>query len=135
MYIFCSILYLGWTTTDTPDEPQMASIGDKMRDLAYEVHGTVYTSVKAIDLYPTTGAASDWYIIEILNFYLRSYIAACPIFHRFYSDDANVNNGIYRAAGFTIELRDTGDYGFLLPPEQVKSHHNAQLGYHTVHNQ
>ena len=37
---------------------------------------------------------------------------------RFYSDDANQGNE-YRAAGFTIELRDTGQYGFQLPADQV----------------
>ena len=37
---------------------------------------------------------------------------------RFYSDDANSNNE-YRAAGYTIELRDIGQYGFQLPPDQV----------------
>ena len=42
---------------------------------------------------------------------------------RFYSEDANVNNDGYRAAGFTIELRDTGTYGFLLPPSQVDNDH------------
>ena len=40
--------------------------------------------------------------------------------HRFYTDDANVNND-YRAAGITIELRDTGRYGFQLPPDQVST--------------
>lgn len=39
---------------------------------------------------------------------------------RFYCDEANKNNDGYRAAGFTIELRDTGQYGFLLPPDQVR---------------
>ena len=37
---------------------------------------------------------------------------------RFYSEGANVNNN-HRAAGYTIELRDTGRYGFLLPPDKV----------------
>ena len=37
---------------------------------------------------------------------------------RFYTEDANVNNN-YRAAGIAIELRDTGQYGFVLPPSQV----------------
>ena len=37
---------------------------------------------------------------------------------RFYSDGANERNE-YRAAGYTIELRDTGAYGFQLPPDQV----------------
>jgi len=33
----------------------------------------------------------------------------------------NVNNGDYRAAGITIELRDNGQFGLLLPPDQVSS--------------
>lgn len=37
---------------------------------------------------------------------------------RFYTDDANTGNS-HRAAGMTIELRDTGTYGFELPPNQV----------------
>ena len=61
-----------------------------------EVHGKRYTSQKSIELYLTTGTASDW----------------------FYSDQANENNQ-YRAAGYTFELRDTGTYGFELPPDEV----------------
>ena len=34
-------------------------------------------------------------------------------------EDAAENNDGYRAAGYTTELRDTGEYGFLLPPDQV----------------
>ena len=63
----------------------------------FEVDQKRYTSQKSIQLYMTTGTASDW----------------------FYSDDANSNNN-YRAAGFTIELRDTGQFGFELPPSQVQ---------------
>lgn len=40
------------------------------------------------------------------------------VLRRIYSDDANANND-YRAAGYTVELRDTGQYGFELPPDQV----------------
>ena len=39
--------------------------------------------------------------------------------YRFYTEDAAENNDGYRTAGYTIELRDTGEYGFLLPPVQV----------------
>ena len=39
--------------------------------------------------------------------------------YRFYTEDAAENNDGYRVAGYTIELRDTGRYGFLLPPDQV----------------
>ena len=41
------------------------------------------------------------------------------LFYRFYSDDASKDNGGFRPAGITIELRDTGQYGFMLPPDQV----------------
>ena len=40
--------------------------------------------------------------------------------YRFYGDEATSTNEGYRAAGYTFELRDTGDYGFELPPDQVR---------------
>ena len=83
---------------DAPDEEQLRLLGDKMATAIFLVHGVNYTSEKSSALYPTTGCADDW----------------------FYSDDANENNGDYRAAAYTIELRDTGEYGFALPPEQVR---------------
>ena len=39
---------------------------------------------------------------------------------RFYSDDASSDNGGYRAITYVIELRDNGNMGFLLPPQQVR---------------
>ena len=39
-------------------------------------------------------------------------------YYRLYSEDANEGNE-YQAAPYTFELRDTGQYGFLLPPDQV----------------
>lgn len=74
----------------------MKEIGDQMSELIFDVHGMRYTSQQAIDLYQTSGTARDW----------------------FYSEEANVGNE-YRSTGYTIELRDTGQYGFLLPPDQV----------------
>lgn len=41
------------------------------------------------------------------------------ILYRFYGEDATSTNNGYRAAGYTIELRDTGRYGFQLPADQV----------------
>ncbi len=38
--------------------------------------------------------------------------------YRFYNEDVNKGKN-YRAAGITIELRDTGEHGFELPPDQV----------------
>ena len=77
-----------------------------MSEDIFDVDGKRYTSQKSIQLYMTTGTASDW----------------------FYSDDANSNNE-FRAAGFTIELRDTGQFGFLLPPDQVRA---SDLGHKHV---
>ncbi|XP_065833345.1 uncharacterized protein [Oscarella lobularis] len=87
----------GWTSADSPDEPWLRALGDGMSSVAFEVHGARYTSQKSIGLYPTSGTASDW----------------------FYGLEATEANRGYRAAGYTIELRDTGQYGFLLPPQQI----------------
>jgi hypothetical protein len=82
-----------------PDEAQNKAIGDKMRDLARDVHGMSYTSQPSVDLYPTTGSASDW----------------------FYGEDATTapSKGNIRSYSFTLELRDTGRYGFELPANQI----------------
>ncbi|XP_062502732.1 zinc carboxypeptidase-like [Corticium candelabrum] len=87
----------GWTYEDSPDESLLKELGDGMSRSAYEIHQKHYTSQKSIGLYPTSGTASDW----------------------FYGIDATSTNNGYRAAGFTIELRDTGLYGFLLPATQI----------------
>jgi len=87
----------GWTSSNSPDEAFLKSLGDGMRDTARLRHNMIYTSQKSIQLYTTTGTASDW----------------------FYDSEATSGNGGYRAAGYTIELRDTGRYGFQLPPNQI----------------
>lgn len=87
----------GYTRTNSPDETFLKSVGDGIRAEVLASGGVAYTSQKSIDLYVTTGTASDW----------------------FYDTEATSTNGGYRAAGFTIELRDTGRYGFQLPPDQI----------------
>ncbi len=89
--------WLGWTDEDAPDEAVLRDLGYNMANAIYFVNGHRYINQKSIGLYPTTGSADDW----------------------FYSDDANEYNGDYRSASYTIELPDTGQYGFLLPPSQV----------------
>merc|ERR1712209_42582 len=59
-------------------------------DALYSVHGTVFDPINSADLYPASGAADDWY-----KGVLGSRFA------------------------FTTELRDTGRYGFILPPDQI----------------
>ena len=78
-----------------------------MSNAIVQVHGKIYINQKGISLYPTTGSADDW----------------------LYSDSANENNGEYRSASYTIELRDTGSYGFLLPPVEVRSHSSVSISF------
>jgi len=87
----------GWTQADAPDERLMKECGDRFRDDVAKVFGTRFTSQKSIGLYPTTGTGNDW----------------------FYGDDASSKNQGVRAYGYTVELRDTGQYGFQLPASQI----------------
>ena len=122
----------GWTRTDTPDEQQLKALGEKMRSEIASIHGKIYSNIKGIDLYITTGTASDWWVLLYSTIYLHHQpshsqsVAAMDIEQtklccRFYTPDANTGNS-HRAAGMTIELRDTGSYGFELPPSQVGVH-------------
>ena len=79
----------GYTMADTADEGLLRPISDSMASKASMVHGAVYVSQKSAALYPTGGGMDDWF-----------YLGA----------------GIH---GFTIELRDTGRFGFELPPNQI----------------
>ena len=57
-FVYC--YYIGWSFDDCPDEAQLKTLGDGMRDVIRAVHGKSYTSQKSIGLYKTTGTASDW---------------------------------------------------------------------------
>jgi len=59
-------------------------------DAIFGVHGKVYDPINSADLYPAAGAADDWY-----KGVLGSRFA------------------------FTMELRDTGLHGFILPADQI----------------
>jgi hypothetical protein len=58
-------LTIGWTKADCPDEQRLSDVGQKMSDAAKAIHGKEYDSIKSIDLYATTGAASDWYQLHM----------------------------------------------------------------------
>ena len=64
-------------------------------------------------------------VLNITMFLLLRAVFVVEMSCRFYTDDANTGN-THRAAGMTIELRDTGAYGFELPPSQV--HATYRLG-------
>jgi len=88
----------GWTNASSPDEAVLKQIGDKYAADIRAQSGLVYTSQKSIDLYVTSGTASDWY----------------------YGTQAFQRNGGYRVASYTVELRPTGNPpGFVLPPAQI----------------
>lgn len=71
------------------DEQKLKVLGASMQEAIFKVHGVKYQNIRGVELYPAGGALND----------------------QFY--------GEYKFAGYTIELRDTGRYGFLLPPDQI----------------
>ncbi|KAI8913873.1 putative carboxypeptidase precursor [Powellomyces hirtus] len=79
----------GWTYDAPPNNDFYTRLGDGMRDAIRSVYGTRYTSQSGADLYPAAGATDDWM------------------------------NAKARMVGFTIELRDTGSYGFALPARLI----------------
>lgn len=81
----------GWTNKPAPNEALAKSVGDTMRARILAVHNVAYTSQASWQLYYTTGSAQDWYYTQ----------AKIPL-------------------SYTIELRDTGTYGFQLPASQIK---------------
>jgi len=83
----------GDTQADAPNEPALKACGDGMRDvMRASPGGALYTSQKAINLYVTTGTALSWAYSQ--------------------------TNAASKFA-YTIELRDTGNYGFVLPASQI----------------
>jgi len=80
----------GWTTAPPPNEATGKLVGDGIRDAIRNAPGVMYTSEASWELYFTAGTAQDWF-----------YAAGkAPL-------------------SYTIELRDTGTYGFQLPPAQI----------------
>jgi len=80
----------GWTSSPPAEEAYIQAVGDEIRNQILAVNGKSYISEGAWELYYTTGSASDW----------------------FYGEGETV-------LAFTIELRDTGTYGFVLPTNQI----------------
>lgn len=64
--------------------------GEKAVDAIFRTHGKIYENINSADLYPASGAADDYY----------SGVVKVPF-------------------TVTLELRDTGYYGFMLPEDQI----------------
>jgi len=74
-----------------PNEAEVKALTEKMVAAIEATHGKYYTNEHAAELYVACGGADDW----------------------FYSV------GTKGRISLTIELRDTGSYGFALPPAQI----------------
>lgn len=75
-------------------DPETSAMAARMRQVIFETHGRLYTSEHAAELYCASGGADDWFFANATK---RSV-----------------------AGGFCIELRDTGQYGFLLPEYEIE---------------
>jgi murein tripeptide amidase MpaA len=81
----------GWTTILPPNDATAKLVGDTIRARILAVNNVPYTSQASWQLYYTAGTSQDWYYSQ----------ASIPL-------------------SYTIELRDTGTYGFQLPAAQIK---------------
>lgn len=79
----------GWTTMATGKEPYLKALGDGIALAMNSIYDSGYVSERSSALYPSAGSMDDWMFDK----------AGMP--------------------GFTIELRDHGEYGFVLPPEFI----------------
>ncbi|KAJ3340436.1 hypothetical protein HDU93_007043 [Gonapodya sp. JEL0774] len=86
----------GWTTADSSNEKILAALGDRMSQASLAVprgpgegKSVKYASFKACNLYVTSGSTDDWYTSHL------------------------------GATGWTVELRDKGARGFVLPPSFI----------------
>jgi murein tripeptide amidase MpaA len=72
-----------------PDKTLLRQLGDGMADAIFDTHGKSYTSQPSYELYLASGTCADW---------------------------VYMGTGAY---SWTIELRDKGSSGFILPPGQI----------------
>jgi len=81
----------GWSSAMPPDAKTQADLGQNCVEAIKETHGMIYGYGTIYDIiYPASGSSADW-----------GY------------DFANVTYS------YGVELRDTGEYGFLLPADQI----------------
>lgn len=81
----------GWKLQPTDREDDLARLGDAMANAMNQVSqdSQRYKSQRSADLYPSSGSMDDWLFEKA------------------------------RIPGFTIELRDKGYYGFVIPPKFI----------------
>ena len=79
---------------DSDKENEMKTVTDELTRAIFDAFGTTYTSTKFNDIINSSGGR------------LTDYT--------FHKDGLNI------PYSWVYELRDTGDYGFLLPPKYIK---------------
>jgi hypothetical protein len=79
----------GWTSASSKNEAILKQLGDGIAAAIKTQSGVSYKSQKGAELYPASGCTDDW-----------------------------LTTGA-KMSGWTIELRDTGSYGFKLPASQI----------------
>lgn len=81
--------YASGAVTPEPDRTFYDTLSTQMSNDIFSVHGAFYDPIQSWELYPAAGVAEDWYY------------------------------GTLGAWSLTIELRDTGAFGFQLPANQI----------------
>jgi murein tripeptide amidase MpaA len=94
LHSYSQIIFYPYSYADVwPPQPDLAEyqfVAETMADIVRSVHGLTYTFGRGIDVvYQVSGGSRDWVY------------------------------GFAQRFAFGCELRDTGTYGFLLPPEQI----------------
>jgi hypothetical protein len=105
----------GYTMADSRDEARIRPVGEAMAHRASKVHATKYVSEKSAALYPTGGGMDDWFyafggMSLSCSVMPPPLMSSCPMHY-------SVLVGMH---GFTIELRDDGRTGFLLPAKYIR---------------
>lgn len=93
IHSYSQLILYPWSYTSNAipsgDRTRHISLGNAMRTKILEVYGTPFTVQQGSQLYIASGTSKDW------------------------------GYGVHGAISYTIELRDTGQYGFLLPENQI----------------
>lgn len=80
----------GYTASPAKDRDRFAAVGDRVASALFAPHGTRYSLMQSVQLYPASGTMTDWVYGEV------------------------------GALSYTIELRPKGGSGFVLPPDQIR---------------
>jgi len=84
-------------TSVPPNKDELNTLGQNMNLAIFQKHNKRYTMGQTTDtLYPAAGGSDDW------------------------AFDAMLNAGNSGPLSYTLELRDTGTYGFILPASQIE---------------